>query len=318
MSKKKKFSTKNPELIAQTFEEAFKKIKAEKSNTECLLNKEYEISLTSLSLLSIKLRFLTNKEASTFFERFSLTLNRENLTKILLCPSKEKLSQYFPKVYLDDKKYEFILEQYWQYFMVNFWNRGSFSQSKPNTPELHSSDKSTHKLDAIEKIFVVLEANAGITIREDQRTAIKEICASIDNSKSTVYQWTMGGGKTSVFGTFLGAYAAKVKHLLPVYIFPSSILTTNVSFMNDRLWKVFGMKLFSLQMKRSPHFYSLDYLSFVFYQLVTYYESQDGAIICSPQTIQCFLNARKELLNKMIETEGEERKTLCRETRGCD
>ena len=117
----------------------------------------------------------------------------------------------------------------------------------------------------------------------------------------------MGGGKTSVFGTCLAAYSAKVLGKLPVFVFPRSILDTNVQFMNDRLCNVFGMKSFKLQMSRSQHYYSVDYLLFVFYQLYSYYESQEGAIICSPETIQCFLNARKEMMTKMVE-EGDYKK----------
>ena len=110
-----------------------------------------------------------------------------------------------------------------------------------------------------------------------------------------VYQWTMGGGKTSDFGTCLAAYSAKVLGRLPVFVFPRSIFDKNVQFMNDQLWNVFGMKVFKLQLSRSQHYYSVDYFLFIFYQLYTYYESQEGAIICSPETIQCFLNARKEI-----------------------
>ena len=198
---------------------------------------------------------------------------------------------------LRGKNQENTLSSFWQYFLNNFWNHSQKDKLW--------NEKQAIELDEKQRLFFILEANAGIELREGQKQALTEIFDSIEQSKPIVYQWTMGGGKTSVFGTCLAAYSAKILHKLPVFIFPSSILDTNVKFMNDRLWKVFGMKLFRLHMQRGTHFYSLDYLSFVFYQLYTYFESQDGAVVCSPGTIQCFLNARKELLTFMTEKSDE-------------
>ena len=82
---------------------------------------------------------------------------------------------------------------------------------------------------------------------------------------------------------------------------------TNVHIMTDNLWNVFGMKTFKLTMSRSQYYYHwiIFYLSFI--NSIPIYESQEGAIICSPETIQCFLNARKEMMTKMVEGDYKKR-----------
>lgn len=129
---------------------------------DCILHEKYEIPKSVVILPSIKLSDISDKESAVFFDKFlSDYQDKVKLVKILLCPSKEKLSSYLPKIIMD-RNIHVVLTEFWQYYILNYWNR-------------HLNVE----LDSIEKIFIVFEANTGMKLRNNQKNAFREICKSL-------------------------------------------------------------------------------------------------------------------------------------------
>ena len=120
------------------------------------LHEDYSIDKCDLSLYPFNLNRISDMEAATFFEKFSSDYHdKSKLVKILLCPSMEKLKMYLPKK-MTSQNLHITMTNYWKYFVSNFW-KGDFNV----------------KLDAIEKIFIVFEANTGIKTTRRSKESIQ-------------------------------------------------------------------------------------------------------------------------------------------------
>ncbi|KGG50915.1 hypothetical protein DI09_507p10, partial [Mitosporidium daphniae] len=121
------------------------------------------------------------------------------------------------------------------------------------------------------------------------------------DGRSYVVQQGMAGGKTTRFGPAAAIVATSVLRKLPIFIFPNSIINQNILQLQQWLFDFFGKRVFEFKAERSPYGYSEQYLRYLYYRLTMAHDRGD-VFVSSMNSIQCLLNARKELFLQNTKT----------------
>ncbi|KGG51544.1 hypothetical protein DI09_326p10, partial [Mitosporidium daphniae] len=234
------------------------------------------------------------------------------LAQILLCGSVEELGTFFT---VNSEKVPELLDLLWSHFITFFYCKSSFLQKntfcqawfeEKEASTQQAGDKPGQPLPVTvqDKVFILIEFFTKYPLYEEQRTIMSTILDKMMHGGSYVVQQGMAGGKTTRFGPVAAIVATSVLRKLPIFIFPNSILNQNILQLQQWIFDFFGKSVFEFKSERSPYGYSEPYLRYLYYRLTMAHDRGD-VFVSSMNSIQCLLNARKELLLQNMEESKE-------------
>ncbi|KAM0682963.1 hypothetical protein MDAP_001373 [Mitosporidium daphniae] len=231
------------------------------------------------------------------------------LAQMLLCGSVEELGAFFT---VSAEKVPELLDLLLSHFITFFYCKSSFLQKNTFCQAwLEEKEASTQKRRSLvsqplpvtvqDKVFILIEFFTKYPLYEEQRTIMSTILDKMMHGESYVVQQGMAGGKTTRFGPVAAIVATSILRKLPIFIFPNSILNQNILQLQQWLFDFFGKSVFEFKSERSPYGYSEQYLRYLYYRLTMAHDRGD-VFVSSMNSIQCLLNARKELLLQNTQT----------------
>lgn len=146
-----------------------------------------------------------------------------------------------------------------------------------------------------DKVFILIEFFTGSLLYEEQKTIMSKIVDKMTHGRFYVVQQGMAGGKPARFGPVAEILATSILRKLPIFIFPNSILNQNIIQLQRWLFNFFGKRVFEFKTERSAYGYSEPYLRNLYCDLTMAHHRGD-VFVSLINSIQCLLNARKELL----------------------
>ncbi|KAM0684311.1 hypothetical protein MDAP_000079 [Mitosporidium daphniae] len=224
------------------------------------------------------------------------------LAQILLCGSVEELRAFF---IVSAEKTPELLDLLWSHFIRFFYCESRhlkntiFCQTcvqkkEPSTQQSGDVPDQQLVVTVHQKVFILIEFFTGFPLYEEQKAIISNILNETMHGNSYVVQQGMAGGKTTRFGPAAAILATSILRKLPIFVFPNSILNQNILQLRQWLFDFFGKGVFEFKAERSLYGYSESYLRHLYYRLTMAHHRGD-AFVSSINSIQCLLNAIKEL-----------------------
>ncbi|KGG52587.1 hypothetical protein DI09_156p10, partial [Mitosporidium daphniae] len=227
------------------------------------------------------------------------------LAQILLCGSVEELGAFFT---VSAEKVPKLLDLLWSHFITVFYCESPLL--KKNTfckawiEKKHSFPQQAEEIPGQkllvtmqDKVFILIEFFAKYPLREQQRTIMSTILHKIVDEESYAVEQEIDGASTMRFGPAIAIMARSVLRKLPIFIFSNSILDQNILQLRQWLFDFFGKSVFEFKTERSDYGYSEPYLRYLYYQLTMAHDRGD-VFVSSMNSIQCLLNAKKELFSQ--------------------
>ncbi|KGG51838.1 hypothetical protein DI09_263p10, partial [Mitosporidium daphniae] len=209
------------------------------------------------------------------------------LAQILLCGSIKELWTFF---IVNDEKIPELLDLLWSHFITTFYCESPLLKKTPFcVAQAEKKEAFTQKKKDLRLV------NHYLSRCTTKFSFSLSFLLDLPYGRSYVLQEGIAGGKTTRFGPAAAIVATSILRKLPIFIFPNSIFNQNIMQLRQWLFDFFGKSVFEFKSERSPYGYSGPYLRYLYYRLTMAYDRGD-VFVSSMNSIQCLLNARKELL----------------------